>query len=147
MAKFNQGGQWSLHGNEDGLLFKTNEKKDSSKTELIDKRKVDPNSEEAKAIFDRLAKSILENSKTNEFRQPTNEELFGHLVPTDELVEKANNDWENKIGGFYKEAEKPIDSRHKEREWGMCKSFKDRLTEEELKKYEQEEQGLNKNLR
>ena len=59
MAKFNQGGQWTITGSEDTLLFKTGEKQHSGKNELIERKKVDPNSEEAKQFFDELAKSIL----------------------------------------------------------------------------------------
>jgi len=134
MTTYNSNGQWSLSGNEESLLFKTNEKKDSGKTELIERVKVDPNSEEAKAIFERLAKSIVRDTP----KQPTDEELFGHLVPTEEQIQKADHEWENKLQLGYEEASKPIDPNHEDREWGMCKSFRDRLTEEELKKKKKE---------
>jgi hypothetical protein len=140
VTTYNKGGQWSLSGTEDNLLFKTGEKKDSGKPEITENRKVDPDSEEAKAIFDKLAKAILDGTP----KQPTDEEMFGHLVVTEEQVKKAEQDWENKIGNGYNEASKPIDPNHDSREWGECKSFKDRLTEEELNKYLQEEEQLNK---
>lgn len=143
MAKFNQNGQWSLSGDEDSLMFKTGEQRSSGKNDIIERKAIDPNGEEAKAIFDRLAKSILEGAQSNQYRQATNEELFGHLVPSEEQVEKAEKDWEEKFSGWYEEAQKPIEPQKKSAEWGLCKSFKDELTEEELEKYEREEREFN----
>ena len=140
MATFNKSGQWSLSGDEESLLFKTNEKKSSGKTELLKREEIDPNSEEAKQYFQNLAKAILAGVP----KQPTNETLFGRLVPSEEQVVAAEKDWENKIGGFYEEAKKPIESVNKSSEWGNCKSFKDQLSEEELAEYRKEENAFNK---
>jgi hypothetical protein len=43
-------------------------------------------------------------------RQPTNEEMFGHLVPSEEEVQKAENAWSNRMN-WLEEAMKPIASR------------------------------------
>ena len=85
--------------------------------------------------FDGLATSIIADTPP----QPTDEQLFGHLVPTEEEVKKAEYEYENRIRLGYEEALKPIDPEHDKREWGVCKSFKDSLTEEELKQYNNEE--------
>jgi|SRR5688500_7819581 len=92
--------------------------------------------------FSELANSIIRDTPP----QPTNEQMFGHLVPSEEQVRKAEHEWENKISGFYEEATKPIEPQV-ETEWGNCKSFKDTLTEEELKKYIEEEKKFDKQLR
>lgn len=134
MATFNKNGQWVLTGNEDSLLFKTGERKQAGKGELIECKKVDPNSEEAKQYFAELAKSILAGSRQNGFRQATDEELFGHLVVSEEQVQKAEQDWNNQINDFYKEASKPLEKQDSREnlDWGSGKSFNDSLTPEEL---------------
>jgi len=42
--------------------------------------------------------------------QPTDEEMFGHLVPSEEEIQKAENQWNNKMN-WLEEACKPIASR------------------------------------
>lgn len=135
MAKFNQHGQWALSGDEDTLMFKTAETKQSSKNEVIERKKIDPNSEEAKDLFRLLAKSILEGSRGDKFRQATDQELFGHLVVSEETLAKQEEDWNNQIEDFYKTARKPIKEEYsREHEgWGNGKSFNSTLTEEELR--------------
>jgi len=136
MAKFNQGGQWTITGSEDTLLFKTGEKRHSGKGPVIEKKKVDPDSEEAKQFFNDLAKSILSGSKENGFRQATDQELFGGLVVSEEQLQKAEDDWNNQLNGFYKEAAKPLEKQDSvdNAEWGSGKSFNDSLAPEELEK-------------
>ena len=143
MAKYNGWGQWALDGDEKSLLWKTEEKKDSGKTELVDRKVVDPDSEEAKAIWAKLAKAILDGAP----KQPTNEQMFGHLVQTEEQIQKAKTEWENRISDGYKAAVKPINVNHTEHEWGTGKSFREQLTEEELEKYEKEENDFDKRSR
>lgn len=45
--------------------------------------------------------------------QPTDEELFGRLVPDPAVVEKAEKNWGNAINNWMQEACKPISSRFK----------------------------------
>lgn len=64
--------------------------------------------------------------------QPTDEQMFGHLVPAEEELQKAANEWDNKIDGFYKAAQTPIIPKEKEQlEWGDGASFNDSISEEE----------------
>ncbi|NDE91661.1 MAG: hypothetical protein EB059_11115 [Alphaproteobacteria bacterium] len=49
-------------------------------------------------------------------RQPTDEELFGHLVPRDEMVKAAEDKWNNAHNDWLKEAMKPISSRFSSQE-------------------------------
>lgn len=64
--------------------------------------------------------------------QPTDEEMFGHLVVTEEQLQKAEHDWENKLNDFYKAAQEPIvPSEEQKLSWGEGSSFNDTLTEEE----------------
>jgi hypothetical protein len=136
MAKFNQGGQWTITGSEDTLLFKTGEKRHSGKGPVTEKKKVDPDSEEGKKFFSDLSKSILSGSKTNGFRQATDQELFGGLVVSEEQVQKAEQEWDNQLNGFYEEAAKPLGKQDPKdnAEWGSGKSFNDDLASEELEK-------------
>lgn len=65
-------------------------------------------------------------------RQPTDEEMFGHLVVTEEQVAKAKADWDNPLQGFYYAAMKPvIPEEEQELEWGSGKSFNSMLSDEE----------------
>ena len=48
--------------------------------------------------------------------QPTDEQLFGHLVPTEEMIKAAEAQYAGGINGFYAEAMKPINSRFKSEE-------------------------------
>jgi hypothetical protein len=43
--------------------------------------------------------------------QPTNEQLFGHLVPSEEMVKSAEDNWQNGLNNFFAEASKPISAR------------------------------------
>jgi hypothetical protein len=43
-------------------------------------------------------------------KQPTDEQLFGHLVPSEEAIQKAENSWNNKMS-WLEEAQRPISAR------------------------------------
>jgi len=65
-------------------------------------------------------------------KQPTDEEMFGHLVVSEEQVAKAKADWYNKLQGFYDAAMKPvIPEEEQELEWGSGKSFNSTLSDQE----------------
>ena len=48
--------------------------------------------------------------------QPTNEQMFGHLVPTEEMLKSADENWHNRINNWMQEASKPISARFKSEE-------------------------------
>jgi len=130
--KVNQSGQWSLSGSENTLLFKTCEKSQAGKNDVIERRKIDPDSEEAKQIFSDFAKSIVKGTP----KQPTDQEMFGHLTVSEEQLQKAEDEWNGKLNGFYEEAAKPLEKRDstENSSWGNGKSFNESLEEEELQK-------------
>jgi hypothetical protein len=68
--------------------------------------------------------------------QPTNEQLFGHLVVSPEELKKKEEEWNNTFHTHFSKLNKPIDhlntSQVAERNWGTGKSFNSMLTEEEL---------------
>jgi hypothetical protein len=49
-------------------------------------------------------------------RQPTDEEMFGALVPSEEQVQKAEKQWSGSFNNWLAEAQKPINSRFKSQE-------------------------------
>lgn len=55
-----------------------------------------------------LNKAIIGNTPPP---QPTDEEMFGHLVTTPETLAKKEADWSNGMNDFFAEASKPISSR------------------------------------
>ena len=65
-------------------------------------------------------------------KQPTDEEMFGHLVVTEEIAKKAESDWQNKQGNLIKALNEPvIPEDQKDTEWASGESFNESLTEEE----------------
>lgn len=82
-----------------------------------------------------IAEFILKGKDVNggsPLGQPTDEQLFGHLVTTEEQLQKAEEDWDNKLNNFYKAAQSPIVPKEEEKlEWGDGASFNESLTEEE----------------
>ena len=61
--------------------------------------------------------------------QATDQELFGHLVKSEEELKKAEEDYNNKLNKWFEEANKNIDN--KESDWANGKSFNSTLTEQE----------------
>jgi len=68
-------------------------------------------------------------------RQATDEELFGHLVMTEEQIAELERQYQEKINDFYKAARAPIGdgSQVKKDDWANGKSYNEQmeLTEEE----------------
>ena len=61
--------------------------------------------------------------------QATDEELFGHLVKSEEELKKAEEDYNNKLNKWFKEVNNNIDN--KKSDWASGKSFNSTLTEQE----------------
>lgn len=94
--------------------------------------------EELEKACRREADRIVRSAKAGKNRQPTNEELFGHLVPSEEQVEKADKDWENRFNDHFDLANIKCDHLNRREEledaWQDGKSFNDILEEEEVAK-------------
>lgn len=73
-----------------------------------------------------IRKAILSGAP----RQPTDEEMFGHLVVTEEQVQKAQKEWDNKLNDWYAAVNKPVDKQDNPWEFGRG-SIMDELSEEE----------------
>ena len=81
-----------------------------------------------------LQKKNLLQPLPDGLRQPTDEELFGGLVVSEEEMEKREKDWQNKINDFYKAVQKPVEDQgsHANKNWGTRGDIqKEQLTEEE----------------
>lgn len=80
------------------------------------------------------ALDIVKGAHTDKrVRQATDEELFGHLVVSEEELEKSEIEWKEKIQKWYEEARKPIQQKPDDlKAWANGRSFNDSLTEEEL---------------
>lgn len=78
-----------------------------------------------------ISKAILSGAK-EKGAQPTDEQMFGHLVPTEEQVKKAKEEWENRIN---KSLTMPnIGAPLDDEEWGTGKSFNSTLSRAEILK-------------
>lgn len=72
----------------------------------------------------------------NAQRQPTDEEMFGHLVPTEEQVQKAEDDWDTTFTGWYEAAqEDAFDEGDTAAEWNGREPLTKGMSEEELAKW------------
>ena len=66
-------------------------------------------------------------------RQPTDQEMFGKFVVTEEMAKKAQDDWENKANKAFDEMKAPIVSKEEPTpEWGEGESFNKSLSRKEL---------------
>ena len=140
-AKFNQFGQWSLGADGGGTtLIKGINVAGPAMSNPNDKTDGLKGADVAKLAAMQIATGqlpVLIKAKP----QPTNEELFGKFVVTEEMAKAAEKEWNNKIQDSLTEARKPIDHLNKpqvEGKWGYGKSFnqmlKGQLSEEELAK-------------
>lgn len=89
------------------------------------------NQETLENQFNSMMCDLKAGFKENGVRQATDEELFGHLVVTEEMAKQAENEWENRYTKTMNDLNKPIDN--KEVDWGNCKPTVDtsKMTEEE----------------
>ena len=74
----------------------------------------------------------------DQMRQPTDEELFGHLVVTEEELEKREKNWENLLVEWERMVKSTQVDKNQNEEWGNGRSFNSYLSDEELeerKKY------------
>lgn len=95
------------------------------------KPRINPDEEPYRPTDEEIAKAVLHNAP----KQPTDEELFGHLVVTEEMVKAAEEEWNNKMNKAFDDMKAPIISEeNKEHEWASGKAFNDSLTREELEK-------------
>jgi hypothetical protein len=78
---------------------------------------------------DEIAATILHNAPS----QPTDEQMFGHLVVTEEQVQKAEKEWANSMNKAFDDMKAPITpTEEQEHEWADGKSFNESLSREEL---------------
>ena len=68
-------------------------------------------------------------------KQPTDEQLFGHLVPSEQQVQAAEDQWNTQFTRFFKTKHEPVEKQSPNQDWGNRGpvDFNDRsqLTEEE----------------
>jgi isochorismate hydrolase len=78
----------------------------------------------AKALFAKMAGPVG--------RQPTDQEMFGHLVPSEDQVKAAEDQWSNGLNKFFNEVRKPIEKQSALPDFGRRGPVKESdLTEEE----------------
>lgn len=83
------------------------------------------------------ALDIVRQAHTGPGRQPTDEEMFGHLVATEEQIKKAEDDWNNTFNKHFDALSKPVDDQNSKetQDWGSRGSVLDELSEEERVKW------------
>lgn len=83
-----------------------------------------------------ITAEIMRGMNQPGLRQPTDEELFGHLVVPKEAIEAAEKAFETKIADFYTAVNKPISGKTEvaDEEWANGQSFNSMLSKEELAK-------------
>ena len=79
-----------------------------------------------------LARMLLAKMAGPTKRQPTDQELFGHLVPSEDQVKAAEDQWANGLNKFFNEVKKPIEKQSATPDFGRRGPIKESdLTEEE----------------
>jgi hypothetical protein len=132
MARFNQLGQWTLQGDEQDLMFKTGEQKSAPDYDSKDLKKG------ADVINEQFVTMDMQVStdKHGQKLQPTDEELFGHLVVSEEELQKRDQQWETTISDNLNKVREPVDNLNKNErldfKWEDGKSFNDYLSEAEV---------------
>lgn len=66
--------------------------------------------------------------------QPTDQQLFGHLVPTETQLKQADEAFNNRFNSFYQEVSKPVESQELSKSWGSRGNIKDEQQTEEEKR-------------
>ena len=80
-----------------------------------------------KPTDEEVRKAIMEGAP----KQPTDEQLFGHLVVSEEQVKQAETKWNNCFNDFYKSVKQPVESQDN-KSWGSRGPIENEtLTEEE----------------
>ena len=130
MTKTNKHGQWTLDGKEKSLIpaFKTDSVSTASVYEDLGKGDDVANKQLEKVL---TGKGVMSQPRK---LQPTDKELFGQFVVTEEQVAAAENKWNNTFQ-FYNDwnttkRTEPL-AKTEAVGWGDGKSFLDTLTEEE----------------
>ena len=88
------------------------------------------------------AEKIIQSARQGPLAQATDEQLFGHLVKSNEELEQMEKDWENFFNDTLGEARKPVDEKVAkelppellEEAWPSGTSFNDMLSAEEVEK-------------
>jgi len=93
----------------------------------------------AEAVKEALTTGKLPSLGGEPPKQPTDKEMFGHLIPSEEQLRKAQEDWENRFKtlGFRGPVDGLNKSKVSDREWKTGKSFNSLLSEEEKKERNQ----------
>lgn len=75
-----------------------------------------------------IAKAILEGAP----KQPTDEQMFGHLVVTEEQAKAAEDAYNNMFTDFFKQVQAPIEKQNLNKSWGSRGPiWEETLSEEE----------------
>ena len=91
--------------------------------------------------FNQLVKDLVDGFKVPGVRQPTDKEMFGHLVKTQKDVDALKKDWDEKLHAHIDWKHAKVVKNHSDEigKWSGRKSYNEifkseGMTEEELKK-------------
>lgn len=134
MARYNWGGQWTLQKNDEDLMFPKKEEKShplAKDFECDGGTKLKKGEVPHKPTNEEITTAILKNAP----KQPTDEEMFGHLVPTEDQIKKAEEQWEDVFKNHFNQLKEPLEKQDSKDniEWGNGKSFNSTLSPKELK--------------
>ena len=140
MAKFNQGGQWSLDGSEGEQLYKSwpnHKKPEDPRSQPVD---ATTGLEQVQKMGDSIVKEIMDGFKSDGVRQPTDQEMFGKLVKTQEeidgAIEGAKKKFDEKLHAYvdWQHAKVVKSHNHDPDSWGKGSPILDDEQLEELAK-------------
>lgn len=81
-------------------------------------------------------KEIMRGADAPGLRQPTDEEMFGHLVMSQAQVDAIKAEYDNRMSNTIANLHKPITGKtfEEDEDWGNGKSFNSTLSKSELEK-------------
>lgn len=140
MAKFNSWGQWALEKSD--TKVSTGPQISGPKVSTgTDKTEGLKGADLVKMMAQQIATGSLPIAGPKPAPQPTNEQMFGHLVKSEEEIQATEDKWNSGNAAVMRELSKPVDHLVKsqiEGSWGNGKSFNSMLSKEELAKRNRE---------
>jgi hypothetical protein len=134
--KWNKLGQWTLGADGGGNRLIQGMPHTAQVSHRFEKTSGSTGADTASEAIQQIMQNKLPEINKGMKLQPTNEEMFGHLVITEEEIKKQEEAWHNRFASL-SHGKKPIDVLNKSavsnREWKTGTSFNSMLTEEELR--------------
>lgn len=145
MVKFNKNGQWNLDNDNNEQLFKSWPNERKPEHPLSQPVKNTTGKEHVKELEKTIVADIIDGFKVDGIRQPTDQEMFGHLVKSEEEIERIKEDaekgWNETLHAYNDWKPAQVVKKHDfdQSSWGNGRPILDDEELEELRKANMEQ--------